>query len=65
MASHHYLDGRGLLPGDEVINVETFAGDNVPRMVEITYADGGRLLLRAIGRAWEPRDERVIRGLVR
>lgn len=52
----------GLLPGDDVVNVELFAGDNVPQMIEITYADGGRLILRAIGK-WEPRDGRVLRSL--
>lgn len=54
----------GNLPGDEVISVEAFAGDSVPQMIEITYADGERLILRAIGR-FSPRDGRVLRSLVR
>jgi hypothetical protein len=53
---------EGNLPGDTVISVQMFAGDNVPQMIEITYADGERLILRAIGR-WHPRDERTMRRL--
>lgn len=55
---------KGLLPGDRPISVELFQGDNVPRMIEITYADGGRLVLRAIG-SFSPRDDRVLRSLVK
>lgn len=52
----------GKLPGDDVVCVEMFAGDNVPQMIEITYADGERLILRAIGR-FSPRDGRTLRSL--
>jgi hypothetical protein len=51
-----------LLPGDRPVNVALYQGDNVPQMIEITYADGGRLILRAIGK-FEPRDGRVLRSL--
>ena len=53
---------HGNLPGDEVVSVEMFAGDSVPQMIEITYADGERLILRAIGR-FSPRDGRTLRRL--
>lgn len=53
---------KGLLPGDRPISVELFQGDSVPQMIEITYADGERLILRAIGR-FSPRDGRVMRSL--
>lgn len=55
---------HGNLPGDTVLSVEMFAGDNVPQMIEITYADGERLILRAIGR-FSPRDGRALKALAR
>ncbi len=53
-----------LLPGDVVANVSCYQGDNVPQMIEITYADGERLVLRAIGR-FAPRDRRILESLKR
>lgn len=54
----------GLLPGDKPVSVEMFQGDTVPQMIEITYQDGDRLVLRAIGR-FSPRDARLLRSLVK
>lgn len=51
-----------LLPGDKPIDVTIAGGDGVPAMIEITYADGERCVLRAI-RPLSGRDLRIINSL--
>ncbi|GEM_PF-3649620 len=55
---------NGIIPGDRPVSVELYQGGHAPQLIEITYGDGERLILRAIGR-FSPRDVRILKSLAR